>query len=371
MKAIKFNLAVDGVKIGTVEELRDHFTTEILDHFRTGLLQKWLRSRDLTAELEAVEALPGDGSDEKALLALCELFDVDADQQTIAAALAEATGVPAVRVADGGDDHAGVAQFDDVPAVRVADGGDGQVEREIVVGSERRAKLLPGHRDQWRLDIPAGAALRLEAQAEREIALTLSDERGQQLMCATVQKREATPVHAYFPTGRYGIQVTGGEEECNYRLSVYESGPAIDPAEGKVALRARGQTTSITEGENIFGFYEPDFWEIFAAGCGVTIADVEGLGVSLGEILDGNLVAVLRRYEDSEYDYDRSNFGQLYGQHFIQINTTLRTTSYSFDVTFIQIAEAPLGWCALTKFATGIRQDRLEDLRQDSAFNSL
>jgi hypothetical protein len=42
MKLIKFDLPIDGVKVKTVEELREHFTPEILDHFRSGLLAKWL-----------------------------------------------------------------------------------------------------------------------------------------------------------------------------------------------------------------------------------------------------------------------------------------------------------------------------------------
>ena len=45
-KQIKFDLAIDGVKVKTVEELREHITVEIVEHFKRGLLLKWLLQRD-------------------------------------------------------------------------------------------------------------------------------------------------------------------------------------------------------------------------------------------------------------------------------------------------------------------------------------
>ena len=37
-KTIKFDLPIDGVKVATLDDLRDHFTTETIGHFRSGLL---------------------------------------------------------------------------------------------------------------------------------------------------------------------------------------------------------------------------------------------------------------------------------------------------------------------------------------------
>lgn len=54
-RVIKFDLPIDGVKVTTLDELCDHFTTEILDHFHSGVLAKWLRSRDLEKESHEVE----------------------------------------------------------------------------------------------------------------------------------------------------------------------------------------------------------------------------------------------------------------------------------------------------------------------------
>ena len=93
---IKFNMPIDGVKVATVDQLRMHFTTKIIGHFRSGLLAKWLESRDLTRELAAVEALE-EGDDAAVLKELCRIFEVEADDYAIAAAVVEATGVPGIR----------------------------------------------------------------------------------------------------------------------------------------------------------------------------------------------------------------------------------------------------------------------------------
>ena len=95
-KMIKFDLPIDGVKVATLDDLRDHFTTETVGHFRSRLLARWLQSRSMTRELEAVEALTA-GDDTAVLKELCRIFEVEADDDAIAAAIAEATGVPGIR----------------------------------------------------------------------------------------------------------------------------------------------------------------------------------------------------------------------------------------------------------------------------------
>ena len=112
-KAIKFDLPIDGVKVASLDDLQDHFTTEVIGHFRSGLLSKWLRPRGLNHELTAIEALgaeiygwnigPPEGPNEleavKASAAdddavvlkeLCRIFKVEADDDVIAAAIAKA-----------------------------------------------------------------------------------------------------------------------------------------------------------------------------------------------------------------------------------------------------------------------------------------
>ena len=98
-KTIKFDLPIDGVKVATLDDLRDHFTTEIIKHFRSGLLARWLRSRSMTHELAAVEALTA--CDDVAILKeLCRIFEVEASDDAIVAAVAQ---VPRKRARNPGD----------------------------------------------------------------------------------------------------------------------------------------------------------------------------------------------------------------------------------------------------------------------------
>lgn len=99
MKLIKFDLSIDGVKVKTVAELREHFTPEILDRFRSGLLEKWLLSRKLQDELEAVKALEG-AKDPALLKGLCEVFGIEADDTVIAAVLNNPTPTCNLNISD-------------------------------------------------------------------------------------------------------------------------------------------------------------------------------------------------------------------------------------------------------------------------------
>ena len=55
-KSIKFDLPIGGVQVVILDDLRDHFTTEIIGHFRSGWLARWPRSRSMTRELAAIDA---------------------------------------------------------------------------------------------------------------------------------------------------------------------------------------------------------------------------------------------------------------------------------------------------------------------------
>ena len=87
MKLIKFDLLLNGAKVHNLEELRDNFTTEILELYASGLLSKWLTSRNLMTEADKLSAIPADHNDVDKLGALCETFGVDADRRVIEAAL--------------------------------------------------------------------------------------------------------------------------------------------------------------------------------------------------------------------------------------------------------------------------------------------
>ena len=314
MKTIRFNLPIDGVKVRTVDELRDHFTTKIVDHFRTGVLEKWLRSRRLTTELAAVEALSKDDSDETALLALCDRFNVDADQQTVAAALAEATGVSAVRVA----------------------------KRKVVLGTKQRGRCALGRQDQWQLDIPAPAVLELKAYTEQLVTLSLADQFGRQLLLWRVYGPEQwQPIPcAYLPAGRYDIQVRG---ECDYRLLVNESDSKSGFAQDDVTLVANG---GLSKGC-------ADLWEIFAPGCLVRTW-TRGNTDTLGSLFSGN-GRTLKENDDDGVDrnFRINSSDRCFGRHIVMVSGFSGSGGpYELHVKFHQAATIGGAWCALTKLGT-------------------
>ena len=182
-KPIKFDLPIDGQKVANRGDLRGHFTTEILDHFRNGVLAKWLRSRpELSAELKAVEELPADGDDVPTLLALCQAFGVDADEHTVEAALAVATGTPAS------------------PSASFASRQlrDGQIS----------ANLAPGREDKWFVDVPAPALVQVDIHAAVDIACALENLRGRQFATdGTVERRPFTSLAVILSRGTYCIRI--------------------------------------------------------------------------------------------------------------------------------------------------------------------
>ena len=134
-KTIKFDLPIDGVKVSTLDELRDHFTAEIVGHFRSGLLAKWLRSRRLTKQLDAIEALTT-SEDSAILQGLCEIFGVEADMGAISAAVAKPTGVSV-------GDLAGEIQVPaEVLLAYLKPSGSSQKSADRIVSNKERFELL-------------------------------------------------------------------------------------------------------------------------------------------------------------------------------------------------------------------------------------
>lgn len=93
MKPIRFDLAINGARVRKLDELQDNFTVEILALHADGILLKWLRSRNHMDLVEQVEAIQP-GPDADTLRQLCAIFDIDADDQVIAAILATPAAAP-------------------------------------------------------------------------------------------------------------------------------------------------------------------------------------------------------------------------------------------------------------------------------------
>ncbi|PQJ96342.1 dynamin family protein [Chromatium okenii] len=89
-KNIKFDLPIGGIRAKNMQEIREHFTLEILEYARNGTLVKWLRSRKLEDELTAVQALL-ELDDDALFSGLCTVFSVS-PRQNLLTALAQLRG---------------------------------------------------------------------------------------------------------------------------------------------------------------------------------------------------------------------------------------------------------------------------------------
>ena len=215
-KPIKFDLPIDGTKVATVDQLRGHFTTEILGHFRKGVLVNWLRARrGLEKELAAVEALPKDGDDRTLLMALCKAFAIDADEHSVAAAL-DVTGVPGMLVS-----------------------------RQITESSESSVgRLLAGGEYRWRLDVFAVACVTIEVDdASMDMFVALEDERGLQIATdGAFGEGKRLRLKAILSKGTYYIRLRGFDDKSssNYILRVnqaQEFTSLLHDSEMKVSLK--------------------------------------------------------------------------------------------------------------------------------------
>ena len=91
IKTIKLDLPIDGVTVKNLEELRDHFTVEILALYKDGRLLKWCYARNMLDEVRGLEVIPATLSRTELLEKLCDIFSVNAHDELIAA-WAERTG---------------------------------------------------------------------------------------------------------------------------------------------------------------------------------------------------------------------------------------------------------------------------------------
>ncbi len=86
IKVIKFDLPINGIKVKTLDELRDNLSDELLALARSGQLGRWLASRKHEEIAQAVAAAVVAESDDKALfLALCRALGVEVHPDDVAA----------------------------------------------------------------------------------------------------------------------------------------------------------------------------------------------------------------------------------------------------------------------------------------------
>lgn len=82
-KDLKFDMVLDGEKINTIEELREHPSTELLDLQKDGRLARWLRAHGGANEADQLSALSLSGDKAQDLYAICQILDIDIELEDI------------------------------------------------------------------------------------------------------------------------------------------------------------------------------------------------------------------------------------------------------------------------------------------------
>lgn len=82
-KMIKFDLQMKGVKVTTLEELQENFSADILPIFQTGRLVKWLMSRELVTQAEAIAVIDKNSTELQQLASICQVLELDDDEDVL------------------------------------------------------------------------------------------------------------------------------------------------------------------------------------------------------------------------------------------------------------------------------------------------
>ena len=86
MTTIKFDLSINGVKVKTLEELRENLTDELVMIARSGQLGRWLNSQSLSEEAQKVDHAVMDYTGNAELFeAICAVIGVEGSKEDIAA----------------------------------------------------------------------------------------------------------------------------------------------------------------------------------------------------------------------------------------------------------------------------------------------
>ena len=77
---VRLPLLINRQRIKTLEELHENFNlVELIERYRGGQLRAWLNCWDFNSELEQLEALSADLSDQRLAEALCRIFCIEGD----------------------------------------------------------------------------------------------------------------------------------------------------------------------------------------------------------------------------------------------------------------------------------------------------
>ena len=82
-KNLKFDMVLDGEKINSLEELREHPSTELLDLQQDGRLSRWVRAHGGAGEADQLCFLSLTGEKTQDLYAICQILNIDIELEDI------------------------------------------------------------------------------------------------------------------------------------------------------------------------------------------------------------------------------------------------------------------------------------------------
>lgn len=86
-RVLKFDLVLDGEKINSLDELRAHPSTELLEMQKDGRLSRWLRAHGGTSEADKLCEMSPSGDTAHDLYAICQVLAFDLELEDIIDAL--------------------------------------------------------------------------------------------------------------------------------------------------------------------------------------------------------------------------------------------------------------------------------------------
>ena len=86
-RELKFDMVLDGERINSLDDLREHPSTELLEMHKDGRLSRWLRTHGGASEADKICEMPLSGNTARDLYSICQILAVDIELEDIIDAL--------------------------------------------------------------------------------------------------------------------------------------------------------------------------------------------------------------------------------------------------------------------------------------------
>ncbi|MDO4841019.1 MAG: hypothetical protein Q3990_10155, partial [Desulfovibrionaceae bacterium] len=99
-RVLNFDLVLDGEKINSLDELRGHPSTELLELQKDGRLSRWLRAHGGASEADKLCEMSLSGNTARDLYVICQVLAIDVELEDIIDALKDESSKDSVHSDD-------------------------------------------------------------------------------------------------------------------------------------------------------------------------------------------------------------------------------------------------------------------------------